>query len=136
MTETFFEAPSGWPPSLSEIAVILGRETTLRLVGAMRSQKRTTRAWACEFYVPYRVPDEHPIAEAIGARAARRLSEYFGGVIMKVSGGGAIERQARRDAIRRLRGAGLTVAQIAERTDLSDRYVREVLAAETPEGHG
>ena len=129
LTAAFHEAPSGWPPSLSEIAVILGREKTLRLVGAMREEKQHGRAWRCEFYVPNTVPPDHPIAEAIGLRAARRLAEYFGGLIMKVSSGAAIEKAARHRAVHRLSALGLPSAAIGERVGLSDRRVREILAA-------
>ena len=128
LTAAFHEAPSGWPPSLSEIAVILGREKTLRLVGAMREEKQHGRAWRCEFYVPNTVPPDHPIAEAIGLRAARRLAEYFGGLIMKVSNGTSVERLAKVRACFRLQALGLGSAAIAERVGLSDRRVRQFLS--------
>ena len=108
--------------------MILGRETTLRLVGAVRAEKRYGRPWRCEIYIPMRPPPDHPIARAIGARAARLLGEYFGGASRDLSNGTHIERLARVRTCFRLRALGLGSNAIGERLGLSERRVRQYLS--------
>lgn len=129
------------PPALplegvaGEIAEVIGRDQTIRLIRAMRDT--TGRSWRVCFYVPKRLPLDHQLVEVLGWTDARRLVRHFGGEILQTSNLRYLERAWRQHSIRYLRAAQrMSATEIAEYIGLSVYRVREILrTGEPPEDH-
>ncbi|WPY95617.1 hypothetical protein T8T21_05700 [Limimaricola variabilis] len=120
------------PPALplegvaGEIAEVIGRDQTIRLIRAMRDT--TGRSWRVCFYVPKRLPIDHQLVEVLGWNDARRLVRHFGGEILQTSNLRYIERAWRQHSIRYLRAAQrMSATDIAKYIGLSVYRVREIL---------
>ena len=115
------------PSTVREIAEVIGRSETLRLIG------RLPRCWAGSegsksqrviMYVPKRLTDDHRLVSILGPKLASRLVEAFGGEILYPANCHHIEVNHRNRRIVELLAEGLTAAQVAEEFGVSVRYVR------------
>ena len=79
--------------------------------------------------IPKRIPAGHWLEGLLGREAAGRMASRYGGCRLYVPRGRAAAD--RRRSILDLRRQGLSVAEIARATGLSDRRVWQVLAAAT-----
>lgn len=116
------------PPSAQEIADVIGRERTLYLIG--RLPQSGSRKWRVCLYVPKRLAPDHPLVDLIGWRDADLLRKEFGGMILQPSNCNYLHRDFRNREVRRMHGDGWSIADIAEAVELSDRQVRNIIAAE------
>jgi len=123
------------PPSVAEIADVIGREQALHLIGAL--PRSGTRAWRVCVYIPKTLPSlDHPLVRILGYRDAKRMIRAFSGMILQPSNCKNIARGARNRRIFEMSTQGMSVREIAEGVDLSPYRVREILAGNPPEARG
>lgn len=104
-----------------EMAEWIGAPATLRLIAAFGGG---------ELYVPMSMPDDHPIAHAIGIDAARRLAAIYGRERLDLPAGNAALAAARRSQVlAQVEAGALSKQQAARQLGTSTRYVRQLLAA-------
>lgn len=96
---------------------MLGRQAALRLARAFGGAR---------LYVPRSIQQRSPLAVALGIRAARLLSERFGGGTFDVPTARAEIRKAN---VLSLAHRGRDVGAIARAVGLSPRRVRTILSA-------
>lgn len=119
------------PPSLAEIAEVIGREKALLLVGSLpQSGSRPHRK--C-LYVPKRMPVDHWLVRQLGWDDAVKFQSAFSGMILQPSNARFWARGLRDDRILQLYRDGVPVAEIAEELGLSVYRVREIIAGQSPE---
>ena len=122
------------PKSVLEIAEIIGQDATFRLIGRLpRRQVRDRRypgamCQQASFYVPSVLPADHWIVGVIGWHAAKRLSDNFGGEIIKPAACEEIYRQWRNIEIVRMARSGIPAEHISEIIGISSRRVASVLS--------
>ena len=121
------------PPSIAEIAEVIGRDRALYLIGQL--PQRGGRSWRSYFYVPQRIKSpDHWMVELIGQRDADLMVAAFGGLILQVANGRAIYRRYRDEQIRQSIEEGVSAEHLAEIFDLSTYRVREIANGKPPEG--
>lgn len=114
------------PPSVAEIAEVIGREEALSLVGQL--PVAGSRSWRVCLYVPKRLPANHKLVALLGWRNASRLSRIFSGEILQPSNCRLLVRAYRNRQIVRMAGEGLPIDEIAACVLLSPYRVREIIA--------
>lgn len=119
------------PPSAQEIAEVIGREKTLRLIGSL--PRTMTRPWRVCFYVPKVMPLDHWLVVLLGVRDAERMRYEFGGMILQPSSCSHLWRMHRNRGVHTMAAQGYTQAQLAECFELSDKHIRAILAENPPE---
>lgn len=133
--------PARLPRSAQEIADVIGRDATLRLIGKLpRCLMRDKRYPAATvqrvmLYVPASLPADHQLVRMIGYPAAKRLSDAFGGEILYPAACNEVYRAWRDKEIFRMAEEGLSAVQIADVVGLTDSRVYAMLrsvAAENP----
>lgn len=125
--------PGRLPKSVHEIAEVIGEEAALRLIG--RLPRRKNRDWrypnaVCQqasLYVPAVLPADHWLVKVLGWHAAKRLSDMFGGEILKPAVCEEIYREWRNREIVSMAGKGVPSDAIAEIVGISCRRVVSVL---------
>ncbi len=126
--------PERLPKSVHEIAEVIGEVAALRLIGRLPRRKMRDRRYPgamrqqASFYVPAILPADHWVIGVIGWHAAKRLSENFGGEIIKPAACEEIYRQWRNIEIIRMAGKGVPSEAIAEIVGISCRRVASVLS--------
>ncbi len=123
-----------WPPlpdSLAEIAEVIGRADTLRLVGSLPASG--SRKWRVCFYVPKKIEPDHFLVGLLGWKKARALGHAFAGMILQPSNGKNVMRQIRNRQIKELAKEGQPPADIAAAVGLSEYTVRRILRGDAPE---
>lgn len=115
------EPCSAWTESMLEMAEWIGAAPTLRLIAAFGG---------IELYVPVKITDDHPIAEAIGIDAARRLVAVYGRERLDLPAGNPAIAAARRQKIlAQVKNRELSKQKAARILGTSTRYVRQLLSA-------
>lgn len=115
------EPCSAWTESMLEMAEWIGATATLRLIAAFGG---------IELYVPVEITDDHPIAEAIGIDAARRLVAIYGRERLDLPAGNpAIATARRQHVLAQVTAGTLSKQKAARMLGTSTRYVRQLLAA-------
>lgn len=109
------------PASMADLVDIIGLPAVLKLMDTFGGT---------EFWVPRRMPHNHPAVDAIGPEAAQTLCEYMAGERLKVPRGRHLKNEIRNRAIRRERHEGASLAELALRYDLTDRQVMNILNAD------
>lgn len=118
------------PNSVREIAAVIGRESTLRLIGKLptcyagANGKKSTRVI---MYVPKRLPPDHQLVRILGWNTANKLVRHFGGEILYPANCRGIYAKYRDDAILRMLQDGARASMVAELMGLSERHVRNLL---------
>lgn len=74
-------------------------------------------------YIPKDMPPGHPLAVAIGLKAAQDLSKAFGGQTFDVP-----SKSGRKVSVMMMREEGLSVSQIAHKLRCSRTYVKDTLS--------
>ena len=97
-----------------ELAQVVGEEAAHGLLHHFGGRR---------LYVPRQIGDGHPIAVAIGPKAAALLSEFYHGAILYFP-----IVQSRRERIVLMAGRGMPAPQIATALSVSERLVYQVLA--------
>jgi Mor transcription activator family protein len=109
------------PKSLREIADRIGLDATLALVG---------RFGGTSVYVPRKLDASHPLCEALGLEAARRLVEEYGRIDLNVPKAQAYWLRRRHAAIRRKHSEGARINELALTYGYTARYVRNIVRNE------
>lgn len=118
------------PRSVREIAEVIGREATLRLIGQLptcyagNDGKKSTRVI---MYVPKTLKPDHQLVHILGWHTAHRLVRHFGGEILYPANCRAVYAKFRDEAILKMLDAGARPAMVAELMGLSERHVRNLL---------
>ncbi len=102
---------------LEEIAQVIGQGNLFALCKALGGTK---------VYVPAAIGHNHPIAAAIGMKAASILADHYFGTQIDLPKAGA--RRAR--AIELAKSGRMTIAEAALATDYTERRIYQLLAAE------
>ncbi|MFZ5747675.1 MAG: hypothetical protein ACOY45_08435 [Pseudomonadota bacterium] len=105
-----------WNDQLVEIAQVIGEAAVVQLCEALGGTRT---------YVPRLIPANHPIALAIGGRAAAALADHYYGTYLDLPK--AHNRRAR--AVELATSGGLTQKQAALAADYSERHLRRLLRA-------
>ena len=114
------EPCSAWTESMLEMAEWIGPAATLRLIAAFGG---------IELYVPLEMTEDHPIAEAIGIDAARRLVAIYGRERLDLPAGNpAIAAARRQKVLAQVKAGTLSKQKAARQLGTSARYVRQLLA--------
>lgn len=116
------------PPSVAEIAEVIGRQKALELIGSL--PQSGSRPWRVCVYIPKRLPADHRLVEILGWHDAKRLAWAFAGMILQPSNCRHISRERRNERILELAEQGVCLQRIAEVVDLSPRQVREIIGRE------
>lgn len=123
------------PNSVREIAEVIGRDATLRLIGKLPTcyagadGKKSTRVI---MYVPKRLAPDHQLVVILGWSSANKLVRHFGGEILYPANCRAIYSKYRDEAILKMLDAGARPSMVAELMGLSERHVRNLMRAEKP----
>ncbi len=109
------------PESLRDVVALIGLPATLKLVEHFGG--------LIALYVPREIEAEHPIAQAIGITAARKLSGRYGTDCLRNIPRCVIGLRRIRDAeIHARRAAGESPARLALAFGLTERQVWSILA--------
>lgn len=103
---------------MDEVTQIVGFDACMRLVASWGGST---------LYIPADMTTGHPIAAAIGPDLASRLSEQFGNEVLAVPKC-EYSNLRRNRQVRMLNQKGLSVRQISQVLNLSERQVQRVLA--------
>ena len=113
------------PESVQEIAEVIGRAATLKLIGAQPRAGR--RSWRVNIYIPKRLPPDHQLVRVLGWADANRLSNYFGGEILQPSNCRVIEREFRNRTILKRHSEGLTPREISNELSVPYDTVKKLI---------
>ena len=110
------------PPSVAEIADVIGRQKALVLAGACGGV----------LYVPQRLTQDHKIAKLVGMEAGNRLVASFGGCVVYIATCAKLRASWRNDAIKRWHEDGVPKRALSELTGLTERQINNVLKDGNP----
>ncbi len=113
------------PPVAANLVALIGKRLALALMSS------TTRG---NVYVPLRPKPSSKLVQTIGMAATLRLCEVYGGRTIHIPQCAATHRVKRDAEIRQLAADGIPHSQIALRFGLTDRQIRNVLAAPHHQG--
>lgn len=111
------------PPSVAEIANIIGREKALVLAGACKGA----------LYVPKRLKDGHKLIGLIGEKSARELCKEWGGILLYIATCAKLRADWRNNAIRKWSAQGVCQEALAELAGLTVRHVANILSENRPQ---
>ncbi len=112
-------APDNLPPVVREIEQIAGWTAALRIV----------KRWGgTRLYVPERIGEGHPLAQAAGLDAAAKLSRRFAGVHIEIPRAYRALCAERRAQIAARYAAGESAARLAREYGMHHRWIRWVVA--------
>ena len=117
------------PESVKEIAEVIGREDTLRLIGQLPTcyaGKEGHKSNRVIMYVPKRLPPDHKLVEILGFNTAMKLVRHFGGEILQPANCRALYSRFRDEAILRMLDAGARPGMVADLLGVSERHVRNL----------
>ena len=128
---------SDLPPTVRELAEVIGRAAALRLVGQLpeiiagvpgRKSRRTM------LYVPKSIGPGHRLFEILGQENAEKLARRFGGEMMHPANCRSVHQRTRDEAVRRMVQDGANVATVSALMRLSRRQIRNILDAGAERG--
>lgn len=119
------------PESVREIADVIGTERALYLIDQLPPCGK--RPWRRVLYVPKRMPADHRLVQILGWYDAQRLQRVFAGEILQVGTCKAMEREQQFARIHELKAGGMTAKEIADREQVTTRYINWVLKEKPPE---
>lgn len=106
------------PPLLAEIRDLIGLPLTFAIV---------TRWGGVRLYVPQRMPDDHPIVEAIGREAAEKLAGTYGREFLPIPRAWRSFKAMRNRRIRAEKAGGASASQLARRYHMTERMIWIIL---------
>ena len=121
------------PGAVKEIAEVIGRENALRLIGRLPRRRfadprsPNSSQIQASLYVPKILPADHWLVRVLGWHAAKRLSDIYGGELIKPPVCEEIYREWRNREIARLQKTGMPVREISEIVKLTDRMILTIL---------
>jgi hypothetical protein len=118
------------PPSVQEIAGVIGVEKALELIGKLPRcipKSGTGQGVRVMLYVPRTLRADHPLVHMIGWHAASALVEAFGGEVMKPGSCRDLYRTFRDRSIVELAADGMPLDHIAEVMGVGLRTVRNLV---------
>lgn len=127
------------PPSVREIAEVIGRAAALKLVGQLpeivagvkgRKSRRTL------LYVPKTITPDHRLYQILGPENAEKLARRFGGEMMHPANCRSVHQRTRDDAVRRMVADGANVSTISAIMRISQRQIKNILNAGTSSTRG
>ena len=113
---------SGPPKSWTELRGLLGEADARKLVDAFGGEG---------LCIPKNYDPKHRLARKLGRQAFIKLTTFWGGCPIYIPTMAGARRAIRDEGIRRKRGQGATVREIARGVGLSDRQVRNILARQS-----
>lgn len=114
------------PGLAQEVADVIGRPATMRLIGA--SQMNTIRPWRrCCVYVPVTLPVDHELVRLLGFATAERLVSAFRGCILELPNCADMVREHRDRVLCERFRAGATPHRLALEFELTYQAVRNIL---------
>lgn len=123
------------PPSVREIAEVIGRRAALRLVGQLpeivagvpgRKSRRTL------LYVPKTITPDHRLYQILGPDNAEKLARRFGGEMMHPANCRSVHQRTRDEAVRRMVADGANVSTVSAIMRISPRQIKNILNAGRP----
>lgn len=123
---------SDLPGSVREIAEVIGRQATLRLLGQLptaragRPGKESSRVI---LYVPKKVGPDHRLVQILGAERAMALVRAFGGEVMQPANCRRIYARHRDEAILRMLRDGARMEMVLSIMRVSRRHVTNLVRA-------
>ena len=105
------------PRTLHELRDVVGPEAALKLAETYGGRT---------IYIPARPGGEHPISRLIGAEAAEKLAAMYGGVRLSIPKFDSVRKSLRNQEIIRERREGASVADLAARHGLTERWLYEL----------
>ncbi len=116
------------PPSVREIAEVIGRAEALHLIGQLPvcyrdAGKKSTKVI---LYVPKRLAPDHRLVEILGYPTARKLVDAFGGEILYPANCRAIFARMRNRLVADMLDAGARPAILAELFGMTERNIRNL----------
>ncbi|WP_299084151.1 hypothetical protein [uncultured Ruegeria sp.] len=114
------------PPSVQEIADVIGREKALEFIGKLPNSG--SRSWRVCIYIPKDLPADHKLVELLGWHDARRMVDAFSGMILQPSNCRFLEWQFLHREIVRLHREGVQIADIADMVERTAYWVRVIIA--------
>lgn len=124
MRDTLPEPVTTLPPSVAQIAEVIGRSRALYLIGCIPPTGR--RSWRVCFYVPKVTRPDHWLVALLGWHDAAKLTSHFGGEILHTSNCRFMVKRFRDAEIRRMRRAGMQIDEIAQAVGLSVGRVQDI----------
>ena len=124
MRDTLPEPVTTLPPSVAQIAEVIGRSRALYLIGRIPPTGR--RSWRVCFYVPKVINPDHWLVRTLGWHDAAKMAGQFGGEILHTSNCRFIVKRFRDAEIRRMRRAGMQLDEIAQAVELSVGRVQDI----------
>lgn len=115
------------PPSVQEIADVIGREKALLLVGKLPAS--SARSWRRIVYIPKRLncKSGHQLVCYVGWNAAEKLVRHFGGEILQPANCSKVFSSWKAEQIRRMAKAGTCFDAIAQVFQMSRSDVLQAL---------
>lgn len=122
------------PATVQEIADVIGHERALLLIGQLPRCYSPHHGAQVILYVPTlaRLKPSHDLVRILGWEDAVKMSQAFGGEILKPANCAGIYRQFRDQHITRMLIEGVPITMVAEWFGVSDRHVKN-LAREIPQ---
>ena len=114
------------PPSVQEIADVIGREKALAFIGQLPTSGK--RSWRLCIYIPKRLPADHRLVHMLGWHDAKRMVDAFSGMILQPSNCRFLQWQFVHREIVRLHSEGVPIAEIADIVERSVYWVRVIIA--------
>jgi len=120
------------PDSVQQIAEVIGADSALTLVRnwpriSVNASKRTRIA----FYVPKKLLPNAPLIEVVGADAAAKLVERFGGSLMFLADcDKSLRAQSLSKAVIAAIAAGATTTNVGRVFNISQRHARRIVQAD------
>jgi len=110
------------PPSLRDIADLIGLPGTLKLVETYGGVR---------LYVPKKLDADHKLAQLIGLEHAAKLAATYGGELhFDIPRAVEATRAARDRSIRADQASGSTHRELALKYNLTERQIRNILGAD------
>ena len=113
------------PQGLRDLVGVLGEADAFRLV---------ERRGGGRLVLPARVHPDHPLIDELGLRVFAALVDAYGREVIELPKYDSVARQLRHERVRKHRGEGLTIDQVAVATGYTRRQVFNILADWAPDG--
>lgn len=116
------------PPSVQQIADVIGHDQALSLVRQLR-QRCSGKTLYVYVPKPSKLHVNHALVAMLGYADAMALCEEFGGTHLYPSPCKYLQRAIKNRVILALRDTGLSVEEVAQELDLSRKWVANVIDA-------
>jgi hypothetical protein len=105
------------PALAQELVALIGFSATMRLVELSPGIPQ---------YIPHNLDDEHPLAQALGMKAAAALCKHYGGDTLTIPNCKSALARIRHRQIRQSRAEGYSQTEAALLYGLTPRHIRNI----------